>query len=110
MAGLHHIHLRKRVYKLLEPYPHPRALKRLLDRMMLFISLVGPVATIPQVIQLYTTRDAAGLSLITWSTWVALSSLWFVYGLIHKEPPIWVSNAIYVVLEGAVVAGIVFLR
>jgi MtN3 and saliva related transmembrane protein len=106
MEGHHHLNLRKRIFKKLEPYPHPESLKRLLDKTMVFIAVVGPLATLPQVFQVFSTQDAKGLSLITWSLWTVLSFLWCIYGAVHKETPIVVSNAIYIVLQGAVIVAI----
>jgi MtN3 and saliva related transmembrane protein len=107
MDGHHHLHLRKRLHERLEPFPHPDALKRGLDKVMFFIAIAGPLATLPQVYQVFMTKDAKGLSLITWLVWTALSCLWALYGYLHKEVPILVSNIIYIVLQSAVVIAII---
>lgn len=73
---------------------------------MLVIAVIGPVATIPQAIQLFSTRDAEGLSFTTWATWTVLSGFWLWYGIKHNEPPIILANSIYLVLEGAIAVGI----
>ncbi len=106
MAGLHHAHLRKQLYKKIEGAPNRDSLKRFLDKVMVGIALIGPVATIPQVYQLYHTKDAQGLSLETWLIWTVLSAVWGVYGYLHRETPIVLSNIIYVILQGMVVVGI----
>ena len=107
MDGFHHLSLRKRIFKNLEPFPHPNALKRSLDRVMLFIALAGPLATIPQVYQVYVSQDAKGLSLLTWVIWTLLSALWVLYGYLHKELPILAANVVYVILQAMVVLAIV---
>lgn len=106
MAGLHHLHLKKHLYKSIEGSPRREALKRMLDKAMVFIALLGPAATLPQVYQVFATQDVEGLSLATWFAWTLLSGIWLVYGLAHKEMPIAISNAIYVVLQGVVVVAI----
>ncbi len=105
--GEHHLHVRKRVYKNLDPFPHPKALTRFLDRTMVFIATAGPIATLPQVFDVFYTKSVAGLSLTTWSLWTILSVVWLMYGILHKEPPIIVSNILYIILQGLVVAAIV---
>lgn len=105
-VGRHHLHLRKRLFKNLEPYPHPDAFKRLFDKAMVGFAILGPLATLPQVFQVFSTQDAKGLSLLTWVLWTLLSVLWCVYGALHKETPIVVSNLIYIVLQSAVVVAI----
>ena len=104
--GQHHLNVRKRVSKKLEPYPSPDALKRLLDKSMLFIALAGPLATLPQIYQIFLTQDVKGLSALTWSVWTLLSGVWLVYGIVHRELPIVASNAIYIALQGTVVIAI----
>ncbi len=106
MDGHHHLSLRKRMHERLEPYPHPDAFKRFLDKIMMGVALIGPLATLPQVYQVFMTQDTKGLSLVTWTVWVLLSCVWLVYGLLHKEMPIVLSNLIYIVLQGAVVSAI----
>lgn len=106
MDGHHHLHVRKRIYKKLEEYPHPDFFKRALDKLMVFIAIVGPAAALPQVYQIYTTKSVSDLSLASWSIWLVLSIVWLLYGFIHKEIPIIISNTIYIVIHLAVVAAI----
>lgn len=106
MAGLHHLHLKKHLYKKIENSPRREALKKMLDKAMVFIALIGPLATLPQVYQVFATQDVQGLSLVTWSVWTLLSGVWLIYGLAHKEMPIAISNSVYVVLQGVVVVAI----
>jgi MtN3 and saliva related transmembrane protein len=104
--GEHHLHQRKRIYKRLEPIPNPKALKRFLDRIMVFIATAGPIAVLPQMFDVFFTKNVTGLSLTTWTLWTLLSFVWLLYGVLHKEPPIIVSNILYIVLQGLVVGGI----
>lgn len=94
------------MHERLEPYPNPDAFKRFLDKIMMGVALIGPLATLPQVYQVFMTQDTKGLSLVTWTVWVLLSCVWLVYGLLHKEMPIVLSNLIYIILQGAVVVAI----
>lgn len=108
--GHHHLNVRKRIYKKLEPYPHPEALKRLLDRVMLFIAIGGPIALLPQVVQVYSLKDASDLSPITWILWECFSVFWLIYGIVHKEMPIIIANSCYIVLQAIVLIAIVIYR
>ncbi|WP_372570429.1 SemiSWEET transporter [Ruegeria jejuensis] len=75
---------------------------------MVFVGVVGPFATLPQLVKLYFTHSqhASGQSLVTWSLYAALSLLWFVYGLMVKKLPIYVGNGISMVLNLLMVIGI----
>jgi MtN3 and saliva related transmembrane protein len=75
---------------------------------MLTMGIVGPFATAPQLIKLYFTHShhAHGLSLSTWTAYLLLAILWFIYGLVHKNAPIWVGNLIGLVMDLLMVIGI----
>lgn len=74
---------------------------------MVFVALIGPIATLPQIIQTFETRDVSGLSLITWSLWTLVSLVWLVYGITHKDIPIFVSQGLYTLLCASMVYAIV---
>lgn len=110
MQGQHHLHLRKRASgKAPSPYPHPKALVRAFDRLMLIVAVAGPLALVPQVVQTLETKDVSGLSFLTWMLWTLLSVVWVAYGLLHKERPIVISQSLYLVLH-AVILGAIFVH
>lgn len=102
----YHFWLRKLVHQRLDPYPHPDKWKRILDRIIFAISIVGPVAAIPQVAQIWVEKTAAGVSITSWMFFVLFSILWLLYGLAHKVTPIIINSAIYIVLNMLVVMGV----
>lgn len=110
MSNLHHLHVRKRIYKNLENYPNTNQLKRALDYIMYGVAIVTPLALLPQVFQLFTYKDAAGLSLLTWVLLGCLNFLWIVYALVHKEKPILLANVLMGILNFTLVCGIVLYR
>ncbi len=106
-SGQHHLHVRKRISKRLEPYPHPAALGRLLDRIMYGVGVAMPLALVPQVVQVYSTMDVSELSIITWLALGTCNVLWTTYGIVHKAPPIIIGSAITCVLQFSLVYAIV---
>lgn len=102
---LHHLHLRKRVSKSLEPYPARSPWKRLLDTVVFAAGVVGPIFSIPQIILIYSNKDATGVSPVTWFAWAALDIVWILYGLVHKEPPIVVTYTFWFVVNLIVAFG-----
>lgn len=78
----------------------------MLDKIMPAVALIGPIALIPQALQLYTLRDASDLSPITWILWEVLSFVWLLYGIVHKEVPIIAGNLAYLVLQAIVLIAI----
>lgn len=105
--GEHHLHIRKRIHENLEQYPHPHKFKNLIDKLVIIGGVVGPVMTLPQVFEIYMNQNASGISVITWSTYIGLSLLWLVYGIIHKELPLIIVNTLTFILNIIIVTGAV---
>jgi uncharacterized protein with PQ loop repeat len=108
--GSDHLELRKRLYKNLEPYPHPEKLKRYFDRTMFVIGSCAPLALLPQVSQVYVEHHVAGLSIITWCLLGIINTLWAIYGFLHKEKPILIANVGMAFLDFSIVVGILLFR
>ncbi len=107
---IHHYHIRKRIYKKHEQFPHPQKLKNFMDKAIYPIGILGPVMTVPQLLEVWTTKDVSGLSLLTWSSWVIIASFWLFYGVLHKEIPIILSYALWILVELGVVVGIILYK
>ena len=105
--GLHHHLVRKRIHAKHEPYPHPDRWKRYVDEAIYPIGVLAPLLTVPQLLEVWISKEAAGLSLLTWSSWTFFSAFWIIYGIMHKEKPIIISNIAWLLIELGVVAGII---
>lgn len=104
--GFHHLHARKRLYRKLEPYPHPTLWKRYLDYLMYGVAIIAPAAMLPQVVQLYANQDASGLALPTWIMFTGINTLWFLYAFVHRETPLAIASFAYACLDLIIVTGI----
>jgi MtN3 and saliva related transmembrane protein len=105
--AMHHLHRRIRVYKKLEPIPHPNPHIRMLDKIIYLVGVVGPFITIPQILKIWSTQEALGVSLWSWVGYLILSIIWTIYGVVHKEKPIIVMNLLNVFMQFLVVLGII---
>ena len=103
--GIHHAHVRKRLYVNLEPFPHPDFLKRFLDRIIYVVGFLGPAFTIPQVYDIYAFRDATSVSVLSWSAFALLDVVWIVYGIVHKERVITFTYTLWLIANMAVAIG-----
>jgi uncharacterized protein with PQ loop repeat len=76
---------------------------------MIIIGVVGPFATLPQLIKLYMTHSqhAPGQSLVTWVLYLILSFLWVVYGLITRKKAIYLGNGLSAFMNLLMVVGII---
>jgi len=102
----HHISKRKRISQKLESYPSKNFWIRFLDKFLIIIAVIAPLTTIPQIITLYTLRQAAGLSIYSWSAWTILDIPWIIYGIVHKEKPITIAYILWFLMNLSVVIGI----
>jgi MtN3 and saliva related transmembrane protein len=78
------------------------------DELMVVAGIISPLATIPQIIKLYAThtQHASGQSLITWTVYTVISFLWVIYGVMNRQLPILIGNALGTIVYSIVVMGI----
>lgn len=106
----HHQRVRRRLYKNLEPYPHPSPAVRFLDRIIFVVGFLGPAFTIPQIWQIYGTGHAAGVSALTWSGYAAFNIVWIIYGLVHRERAITFTYSLWLIANTTVALGAIIFR
>ena len=106
--GQQHIYARSRVFSSLEPFPSRDALKRFLDYLMYGVGIIQPIALVPQVIAIYFYHQTSGISLSTWTLLACFNVLWTLYGYVHKEVPILISNILMTMLDLIIVFGVVW--
>ena len=104
---LHHLHLRKRIHQNLEQYPHPDKWKNFLDKLIYLVGVSGPIMTLPQLYKIWIEQNASGVSLVSWSWYLIIAFIWSLYGIVHKEKPIIVTNALWIFIEIFIVLGII---
>ncbi len=102
----HHLHRRKRESGAGEPYPSPRRLVRVFDRLILYASIIAPFTTLPQLQEIYIKRNAAGVSLATWMAYSFFQLVFLSYGIIHREKVIIAGSVTWIVVDLAVVVGV----
>ena len=80
------------------------------DYFMYGIAMATPLVLLPQVFKLFSDKNVVGLSIDTWFLLGCLNVFWIVYGLVHREPPIFIGNFLVGILNFAIVYGIVLYR
>lgn len=94
------------VLPLSEDMPSARNLAKILR----FISALTMLMTIPQVIVVWTGPAVGGVSLPTWLTYLLSAFLWLVYGLKKHDKTIYLPCVGWILLDAAVVIGILAHR
>jgi uncharacterized protein with PQ loop repeat len=107
IQGMHHYHVRKRVHRNIEAYPHPDKAKAFMDKMIFVVGALGPIMTIPQIVKIWMEKSAAGVSLISWGAYLFFAFFWLAYGIMHKEKPIIFTYILWIIFEALIVLGII---
>ncbi|ANX04924.1 SemiSWEET transporter [Immundisolibacter cernigliae] len=68
----------------------------------LLAALLTTAAFLPQVLHTLATRDTRGISLRMYVIFVAGVLLWLIYGLLVRDLPLILANAITLLLAGAI--------
>lgn len=95
----------KRSFPRRQPLPHS-LMRTVFDDGMYLVALVTPVLTIPQLLLIWLQHQTAGVSIVTWGSYAAMSGVWLIYGILHRQRPLIVSQACLFVLDFGVVLGI----
>lgn len=77
------------------------------EKFVLLIAIIEPLSTLPQIFDLYTSKDASSLSLLSWVLFAGASVVWLVYGLKIKSRPLIASSLLWITTELILMAGIV---
>lgn len=78
-------------------------LRRLLGGMSVFTLLM----TVPQVLTIWVGREAAGVSVLSWSAYLFSAILWFWFGIQKRDKNIYLPCIGWIGLDGAVIVGAV---
>jgi len=74
------------------------------------ISVVGPLATVPQIVEIYFRKNVSGISLLSWSLYFLLTIPLILYAVVHKEKPLILMYSINGFFNLSVVIGIFVYR
>jgi uncharacterized protein with PQ loop repeat len=81
-----------------------------LDKVLPVLSLFTMALTVPQVWSIWVDRQTAGVSLLSWGAYLFAACLWLVDGLRKKDKTIWVACIGWILLDAAVVVGVLVQR
>lgn len=81
--------------------------KEAIDYVVRFFMVATPLFEIPQAIVIYSSKDASGVSLLTWGFFVLSSITWLSFGLKYRLMPLIVAHSLYILVELSVVVGII---
>ena len=78
-----------------------------LEKVLRGLSVFTMLMTVPQVLTIWVGGDAGGVSLISWVSYLVSACLWFVYGLQKQDKTIYLACVGWVLLDVAIVIGVI---
>lgn len=93
-----------------KPHKKNNSPKHFIDKLIYPIAVIAPIMTIPQLVQIIVSKKVQGISITTWGAYATVSALWVIYGLIHKEKPIILTNVLLFILDFLIVVGVLLYR
>ena len=89
--------------------PNPQPVSGL-EKVLRGLSVFTMLMTVPQVLTIWIERNAGGVSLISWVAYLLGACMWFVYGLQKNDKTIYLACVGWVVLDLAIVIGVIVYR
>lgn len=103
------IHIHKRMRNKgtadLKSYPSGNKWISFLDKFLVMVAIVAPLMTLPQIVKIFTERNASSISLFTWLMYTIFDLPWIVYGIVHKEKPIIITYTLWALVNSMVIVG-----
>jgi uncharacterized protein with PQ loop repeat len=78
----------------------------LLDKVIGLMSVLTMLSTIPQVLQVWV-GSASGVSLVSWAAYLVAACLWLIHGVRKHDKSIYLACIGWIVLDTAIVIGII---
>jgi len=76
-----------------------------LEKFLRILSVVTMLMTVPQVVTVW--RDGgAGVSVLTWVTYLGSAVAWLIYGVQKRDKTIYVACIGWILLDAAIVVGV----
>jgi uncharacterized protein with PQ loop repeat len=79
-----------------------------LDKLLRVMSVATMLMTVPQVYAVWFGRGGSGVSVLSWGAYLLSACLWFVYGLRKHDKTIYVACIGWILLDAAIVIGVIF--
>lgn len=74
---------------------------------MLVASILSPLSAVPQIVQIYTTRNVVGLSLLSWLGWGLIGLVFLAYGISHGLKSYILMQVLWTAVTVLMIVGII---
>ena len=87
------------------PAGHPASSHTVFSRVLGGMSVFTLLMTVPQVLTIWVSHQASGVSVISWSAYLLSAVLWFWYGLQKRDKNIYLPCVGWAGMDAAVIIG-----
>ena len=87
-----------------------RAEKRMINRICAVFAVLMPMTTLPQIYMLYKGHDTHGLSLSMWVLYSIGCIPFLAFGIIYKHAQLILLNVLWLIVQAAMIIGILIYR
>ena len=77
----------------------------MLRRLVGVMSIFTLVMTVPQILTIWVSQQAAGVSVLSWSAYLLSAVLWFWFGIQKRDMNIYLPCVGWIILDAAVIVG-----
>lgn len=81
--------------------------KKLIDSVCAVFAVLMPLTTVPQIMLLFQTKDASGLSLMMWVLYSIGCIPFLLFGIIYKHTQLIVLNTLWLIAQSIMIVGII---
>jgi uncharacterized protein with PQ loop repeat len=81
-----------------------------IDKVLPLLSTVTMLMTLPQIFTIWVDHEVKGVSLLSWGAYLVAACFWFVHGLQQHDKAIYLACVGWVLLDAAVVVGVLVYR
>lgn len=79
--------------------------KSKIDSLVYFAIVIGPLLTMPQLYSIWV-QGQKGVSIISWVAYLTAAIIWLLYGIKHKDKPLIIVEAIWVLMDIIIIVGV----
>ncbi|MCA9326468.1 hypothetical protein KC976_02615 [Candidatus Saccharibacteria bacterium] len=78
---------------------------RFIDRATYFAAIVEPLLTLPQAYQVFSTKSAHDINILSWIGFEIMALVWIWYAIVHRERIVFIYQVLFFIIDGSVLAG-----
>ena len=80
--------------------------KKFLDKFSYPVSVIFPLLTIPQIIEIFTRQSVEGLSVFTWVFYAVMTFIILLWAIADNIKQMIISQSLWLLMYAAVIVGI----